>query len=437
MVRIPAVEGEEIQGLSLSDEQRVRARLVELQQELRSRVPFLGRSAGVTALNIVGTVSVDADLLIDIAPKTQPDQDWAGAIVDLLAPATQVVYGGETTNAELRAIRTLPDAFGDLYADQLERALRREGPMTMIEPQYLASPVLAGRLDVTEWVRNRQLQPARFPQHRFGLTADNVFTSALAWVANVLATRSSSPRTRARLASLSGALRPGSAPHVLVDPGISYRDLPPQWRSYAPAWTTARAVLRRVAPLHRDGSFAGFGLAVEAWPLLETLLERSVKAAARRATDAGFRFVAGSGHSGDYPIRTPIGDTSAGTEAFHVPGSVNPDAVLKLDGEVLVTFEAKYSLPSPSKLREHAFQALSTAAALEAPLVVLAYPSKFDAVQWAVHGFRGTPRRLVAIGLDLYGYRAGTGDDTRGTALFRAVEDDLVRQQAARSNRTA
>ena len=95
-------------------------------------------------------------------------------------------------------------------------------------------------------------------------------------------------------------------------------------------------------------------------------------------------------------------------------------------GVVVATFEAKYTSPTTERIRTHAFQALTTAAALQAPLAVLVYPTDFEGVSWDLTGFTTQPQRLVAVGLDMYGYRSGR-DELRAERIYRAIQAVLPR----------
>lgn len=422
--RVQVIEGEHIRGLSPEEAQLVRSRLTELKDLLKPRRKFLAGDVAPRVQNLVGSVQVTPDLILDVAPKTRPGTDWAGALVDLLSPATRVELGGDSDNAEQRAVRVLPDAFAAHYAEKLDRAVRREGPLTLIVPQYASRPALSGRLDVTSWVTGRIVKPAHFPQYENSLTADNSFSSAMAYVAYVLARRTTDPRVAAKLRATAARLRPGFNPPTSVDPGVALRDIPPQWRAYGPPWSLARAFLRRVAPLHRDGALDGLGLALEPWPLLETLLERSLMSAAEMAIKEGFGGVEGHGHSGKYRVRSKVGETPSGV-GFHKNGAVDPDGMLTVGGLPFATFEAKYTSPTSEKIRTHSFQALTTAAAVGAPISVLVYPTSFKPIAWDIHGFHERPAKLVAVGLDLFGYRSGSGDTARAEVLLDIVRSVL------------
>lgn len=424
--RIAVTEYQAVTEVTAEEAALIRARLGELATELKPRRSFLASGSDLIVRNLVGTVQVTRDLVLDVAPRVATDVQWTGALVDLLSPPTKVGFGGENRESERHPVRALPDAFADLYLRQLDGALRREGPLTLIQEHSTSTPSLAGRLDITKWVSQRTLNPARFPQHRSMLTVDNPFTTMLASVGELLASSTSNPRTAAALRGVLGRLRPGLAPYVPLDPSAALRELPPQWRSYEPAWSTAVSVVRRLAPLRRNGHLEGLGVALEPWPLLETLVERALKALGGVAARRGHNGLAGTGHSGSYPLRDPVGRTWQGTSDFHVKGRVDPDGILKRGERVVASFEAKYTLPTPERIRSHAFQALTTAAALRSPAAVLVYPTDFEPVSWSLAGFTEHPNRLVAVGLDMYNYRAGPGDESRAERLYHALVDSLV-----------
>lgn len=426
--RIAVTEYQAVTEVTAEEAALVRARLGELATELKPRRSFLASGSDLVVRNLVGTVQVTRDLVLDVAPRVAADIQWTGALVDLLSPPTRVGFGGENQESERHPVRVLPDAFADLYLRQLDGALRREGPLTLIQAHAMTTSSLSGRLDVTRWVSQRALKPAHFPQHRSVLTVDNPFTTMLAAVGELLAASTSNPRTAAALRGVTGRLRPGLAPQVALDPSVALRELPPQWRAYGPAWTTARSVVQRVAPLRRHGHLEGLGVALEPWPLLETLLERSLQALGVVAARHGHPGLRGLGHSGTYPLRSPVGATAPGTARFHVGGGVDPDGVLKRGDDVVASFEAKYTTPTPERIRNHAFQALTTAAALESPVAVLVYPGDFEAVSWSLTGFTTYPARLVAVGLDMYRYQRGSGDESRAERLYQAIEASLPAQ---------
>jgi hypothetical protein len=420
MRRIPAREGDPLE-VEPDIAQSVRRRLIALEQELRPRISFLAGGSDLPVVqNLVGSVQVSTNLVLDIEPKTQPGQDWAGSLLDLIRDE-RVHFGGETRQAELTSRKVLPDAFAKIYADQLSAAVRSDGPLMLLRHRHVSKGRLAGRLDVSRWVTKRITHPESFPQQETVLTADNEFTAAMAWVADALAVRGSDPQVHSLLRSTARALRPGLPELTHVDPGVAFKAIPPQWRAYGAAWETAKAVLRRLSPLHRSGLLHGLSLAIEPWPLLETLLHRALQAAAVQAQAEGIDMHA-SRHS-IHRLLTPMGpSTSSPLSRVHTLRSVEPDGSLRVGSQVVATFEAKYSVPTYTRTRAHFFQAISTAAALGSPLAVLIYPERSSPIVWETTGFHGHPRAVVAIGLDMYGYRRGPGDTERGGALLAVVQ---------------
>jgi len=424
MDRLAAVEGRPL-DVDATIAQTIRERLTKLKEELAPRIPFLaGGDASLVVNNLVGSIQLAPGLILDVSPKTQPDTNWAAAIIDLLVD-DRTHYGGETELAEAMPKTVLPDVYARLYVEQLDRAVRREGPLAVLERRTRTKPPITGRLDVTQWLTTRLVNPAVFPQSHTELTVDNAYTSAMAWVAEALATRSSDPRLAARLRSFPARLRPGYPAHAAVDPGVALRELPPQWRAYRPAWATASAFIRRIAPLHRWGTLAGFGLAVEPWPLLERLLHRGLRSAVAQAAEEGLTLRA-SEHVA-FPLLAPKGPpTQGGLSRLHSNKGVDPDGSLWRGDAIVATLEAKYSVPNADRFRSHYFQALASAAALDAPLAVLVYPEAAPALSWDVSGFNGKPGRLVALGLDMYNYRHGVGDAAVGSALLEVVRSAAV-----------
>jgi hypothetical protein len=424
MQRIPVREGIPLE-VDANTAQAIRRRLVALQRELQPRIGFLtGTDVLPVVQNLVGSVQVSSDLILDIEPKTSPDQNWAAALIDLLVEE-RVEFGSETYEAEMLPRLVLVDAFARLYAEQLDRAVRREGPLAVMMQRYTARQRLVGRLDVTRWVTQRITKPATFPQQETVLTVDNQYTVAMAWVAEALAVRCVDSRLSSRLRAAASRVRPGLPEHSHVDPGVALRDIPPQWSAYGPAWATTRAVLRRISPLHRSGTLEGFGLAVEPWPLLERLLHRGLHAAARQAQAEGVPLSA-KGHS-KHKLLTPEPSTETPSLwRLSRARAVEPDGSLWLGDQIVANFETKYSrAESDSTFRGHVFQVMTTAAALDSPLAVLVYPEPSDPVSWSVHGFNGKPLRLVAVGLNMFGYRRRDGDNERGALLLTIVRGQL------------
>ncbi|MGY1821620.1 5-methylcytosine restriction system specificity protein McrC [Geodermatophilus sp. SYSU D00079] len=416
--RISVREGEPL-DVDIETAAAIRRRLSDLEAELRPRLSFSGGGAALSIWNLVGTVQVTPHLLLEIEPKTEPGRDWASSLLDLMR-GERASFDGLTPKAELSSQASLPDAFARVYVDQLGKAIRQEGPLLLLRRADVASSLLSGRLQVTSWLRHRTIRPHRFPQQRTMLTADNEFTGALAWVAEALAVRASHPSLRSRLRGLARALRPGLPEHTHVEPNVVAKDVPPQWKAYGPAWATACAVLRRLSPLHRSGVLEGLSLAIEPWPLLETLLHRSLTSAAIQGRAGGLDLHA-SPHS-THGLLTPVRRSQhQPLSRIHTARSVEPDGLMRRGDAVVATFEAKYSVPNYHRSRDHIFQALTTATAVRAPLAVLIYPEASDPVLWRVTT-AGEPRMVAALGLDMYGYARGDGDRMRGSRILKLLQ---------------
>jgi hypothetical protein len=217
------------------------------------------------------------------------------------------------------------------------------------------------------------------------------------------------------LAELRVGLRPGSPEFAAIDPTVVARPLPSQWSVYRPAWSIAVAILSNSSLLRSTGQHRGVEVAIEAWPLLEHLLERGLRAAQQQMYEAGRTIdVVPKGHQ---PL---LQNPSHGAS----PRFVEPDGQLAEAGHTIATFEAKYSpgpLPGRWPPRSHLFQALSTASACDSPLAVLVYPRSFEPRWYDVAGFSGRPTHLAAIGLGLFSYRRGTGDVSAGQALSQLL----------------
>jgi len=304
----------------------------------------------------------------------------------------------------------------------LEKAYRLEGPIVLMERNTVELPFLQGKLDVTRWARSAPWRPHIFPVSRTELAHDNPFVRGLLQVSDVLARVSSNPRIRNGLRALSRDLSAGMPRPGVVPLGLTTRRLPEQWSAYKPAWSMAVAILSRTSLFGASGHHTGVGLAIEAWPLLETLLERTLQALERAGKAAGraisFRM------QGNVSLLRPI---SPPPLASFAPA---PDGRLFENGRLLATFEAKYShfdgtVPS----REHIYQSLTTAAACGAPIAVLVYPAGFEPQVWEVQGLNGRPLRLAAVGLNLFKWLAPQGVYERAVRLLTFVDQIVPSNQ--------
>jgi len=101
--------------------------------------------------------------------------------------------------------------------------------------------------------------------------------------------------------------------------------------------------------------------------------------------------------------------------------SVIPDGLLYRGAKPLASIDAKYKkrkFDSTWPSREDIYQVITAAATVGAPVAILAYPESFKAKVWDVAGFRGNPVKLVAIGLGLFSFTPGSGDESRGREIL-------------------
>jgi hypothetical protein len=388
--------------------------VTRLQQSLKPSFRILTEERGSFTINgIFGAIDLGRAVL-QVAPKTDPDDDWISAALDLLIGSDRVDASGERAAGLSRQRRDIIEVLGAVYAARLERAFRRDGPILVMEHQSSTLSHLKGKLDSTLWVRNAILHPHRFPVSFSNLSADNSFNAALSLAAELLSRAVRAPETRGRLLSATRGLKTRSS--VLVTPATLQHHVPPQWASYAPAWSVALAVLKQRSLLGAQGRHVGVSIAIEAWPLLERLLERSLAAAAHL-----FRQM---NRDVDVAPKAPAILLQKPVTAAYGPRSVIPDGLLVENGLAIASFEAKYKRRGSNwPDREDIYQSLATAAACGSPFAVLVYPERFAPVIWPISGMHGQPKYLAAIGLDLFSYRLGVGDTDRGKLL-----KDLIAQ---------
>jgi 5-methylcytosine-specific restriction endonuclease McrBC regulatory subunit McrC len=396
----------------------INAVFAKLQRVLRFRSwPLSDASAGKLVIRgIVGAISLSGGRTLEITPKTEPADDWVASVLSLLLGPDRIDAGGERSGGLSAERKALLPLLAAIYATRLERALRRDGPLLLLQQHESMRTALRGKLNASSWLRHALHRPHIFPTELSHLTADNGFTNAMAAVAGQLSNYAGSPSIRARLIAAQKDLRPGLPPNAAqVPPGVELRHLPSQWLSYDSAWKIASAILARRSLLGPSGRREAVSVAIEAWPLLERLLTRTLRAVARRyERQVGNPHVAVHAQPPSKNLLVAAAGSTAG------PRSVVPDGWLQLDGETRATFDAKYKRRETSAWpnREDIYQVLCTASAFRSPLAVLVYPEHFDPVWWDVPGMDGYPSQMVAVGIGLYSYRAGIGDQERSETFL-------------------
>lgn len=384
---------------------------------LRPRFRILTEGLGTaTITGVIGTLALGPGQVLDVRPKLRPGDDWIAAVLDLVIGADRLDPAGERAAGVAPPRRNIRDALAELYTSRLERAIRREGPVLTLERRSTMSSALKGRLNVTAWSRKALWEPHVFPVSFNELSADNAFSRGMVMAAQILSIACSSPKTRAKLSGLSATLRPGLPTDVSLPSNIIARNLPSQWAGYAPAWSIARTVLSNRSPLGAIGREEGVSVAIEAWPLMERLLERAMASAVQEANRRGLNWSVAP--KAAVSLLEPIPTSTAS------PHEVVPDGRILAQGRTLATLEAKYKGRTGNDgfpAREDIYQALVAATACGADTAILVYPEVFPSMLWRVLGFGGRPVQMFAIGLGLFSYRQGIGDDERGRMLFDTI----------------
>lgn len=408
---INVVEGKDF-SLDRTLSQRLREAAERLQAKLKSRLPLLIESGGRFQLcNVVGVVDLGGGTVIQVEPKIDSGSDWVTAVVSLLTGREGIDVAGERRAGFSKNHNRLLEAVAQTYLRRLERAFRQEGPIVLLERRASELPYLHGKLDATRWARSALWRPHIFPVVRTEFAPDNPFTRGLVLVSDTLAQVSSDQRTRAGLRALSRDLAVGLPRNAPPPAGIGTRTLPEQWSAYKPAWSLAMAILSRTSLFGPTGSHSGVGLAIEAWPLLETLLERTLQTLERvgqaRGRSLSYQV------QGEVVLLTPRGNPPR--EKF----APKPDGRLFEGGRLTATFEAKYSAyDGKSPKREHVYQAVATSAACGAKIAVLVYPDSFEPQFWDVSGFSDGPAVLVAVGLGLFRWQSPLDTEARAGRLL-------------------
>lgn len=416
MKRIDVTEGEYF-DLPAREGSLLRDAAERLRQRLRPSFSLLSEQGGRFRLsNVIGTVDIGGGVALEVSPKVPTGSDWTTAAVSLLTGTEALEVAGERRAGTSRVHNRLLDAIADIYLSRLARAFRQEGPIVLMEQVSARLPYLQGKLAVTAWARTALWQPHIFPVTKTELAHDNPYTQALVLVADTLAHATSNRRTRNDLRALCRDLSAGMSGRGQVSPNVVNRALPEQWSAYKPAWSLAAAVLSRSSLFGPTGRHVGVGIAIEAWPLLETLLDRSLRSAERVGQI--------NGRSLSHRMQGPIEVLRPQGPSPQACFSAEPDGRLFENGQLVATFEAKYSnYDGSSPAREHTYQALATAAACSSPLAVLVYPNSFSPQSWAVQGFQGKPMQLAVIGLDMFKWLPPAIADSRGEQILRVVDE--------------
>lgn len=401
----------------------IREAIAKVERSLRPRLPMLSEVGERLVIgNLVGGIRLRSGPTLDILPKVPTGENWTSAVLDLLQPHSRIEVQGVRDAGFTPDRPHLQEAIAIEFANRLEFALSREGPIQLLQQRHEIRRSPVGKLDVAKWLRGASLNPTAFPVSYNAFSTYNQFTEAIAYTANILALGSRDARLSSKLNRLSDLVLPGEATPSRVAPAILNQSLPQQWRQYDRVWSLVLAVLRNRTLLNSLGRLHGLVVAVEPWPLLETLLSRVIVAIANRLSNQTLRY--DPAPKKKYPVLLP------NTPGFAMPKHVEPDGVLLCNGTAFATFEAKYAIFQESPKEVHIYQALTAAAVLGAQISVLVYPEAFDPISFRVQGFSGGPQTLIAFGLDMYSYRRHHGaEDSLAQVVIDAIQQSATMLQ--------
>ncbi|MFT9527008.1 5-methylcytosine restriction system specificity protein McrC [Mycobacteroides abscessus] len=395
----------------------IRRAVIELKDVLHPRIPQLQTQSGglITVRNLLGSVRLPSGDTLHVRPRLDVHERWTESIAQLLSANTRIAVTGSQRSSQSPSRNDLVTAVALEYANRLEAALKRVGPIEAYRREQLLSRRLTGHLRLSRWLRTAMISPVVFPVERDSFSTSNDFSQALAKVAAMLAFSARSGRLASRLRSLERQMLPGHPVPMIVDPTLAARQLPIQWTAYRPAWDIASAILRNKSVAGDPGTVTGLEVAVEPWPLLETLLERTLRAFAHSGND-GYEFVPKRRY------RLLSHGASGEPHKSVTDQHVEPDGLLTRNSTPAVSFEAKYTTWTSTPHRNHVFQTLTTAAALRARTAVLVYPGEEEPRIYDVAGFGGCPRHLATLGLSMFTYTRRSGDDERAELLGALLE---------------
>lgn len=397
----PAISGE------VGDIQRA---IENLRSSLKPRIPqFERHDRGVEVKNLVGSVRMTSGRTLEVRPKIAVNQNWTNSLVQLLDHSSRISVTGSQRTRESAQRQDLTSAIALEYARRLEAALASDGPMQVLQRHSLVSRRLNGHLNVSKWLRQATIDPTKFPLAREELTVANDFARGMSLACGYFRRSSSDAELNARLRRLEAAVVPGDALPSYVNPAVAHRRLPAQWNRYRPAWDIAAAMLKNRSLVGDPGHSIGLEVAVEPWPLLETLLGRALQAIARNP-ELNLEAPAKT----TYPLLSENG---------RAVGRVEPDGLLTRGGYSVATFEAKYTSPPDVPYEAHRYQALSTAAAVHSPRAIIVYPGSQPSRVFEVNGFAGFPARLITVGLDMYNYDRHSGDVQRADKIWHLLQN--------------
>ncbi|MEE3500478.1 5-methylcytosine restriction system specificity protein McrC [Acidiphilium acidophilum] len=384
-----------------------------IARNLKLRLGGVTRLSGALRFdNMIGSI-VTRRASIELAPKTDPGQNWIHSVLDLLDDRP-IAVSNDAPASDSASDASFMAVIAKIFSGRLSDALAVEGAITAIMSTYSRSPVLSGRLRVNEWILRASYDGHRFPVDQQVLSADNAYAQTLAYVGRYLAQHTPETRVRRQLLECVETLTGGR--EVAAPPANAIGlDLPVQWGAYDPAWTIAQMVLKQRARFGPRSLSYGMSLVIEPWILLERLVERTLKHLAQRLSISGEMFT-----------------SRAQKRAVLLSGSIRensiysrPDCVLFRGGVPIVNCEAKYRdyARTDAPLPEEVYQAVTAGRALGTLIAVLVYPNTMPSRTFTIQKSGHPPETLVILGVDMFGYRKSVGERERANKLLPLLEN--------------
>ncbi|QOS67358.1 hypothetical protein GS424_012635 [Eggerthella guodeyinii] len=353
--------------------------------------------------NMIGVLSLKDGTLIEIAPKIQASS-WEQAVLGLIDSKTRFYISTTKRASREQDFRpTLTEVLAMAYSNLLHRAVLKEGPMLSYERERRSSSKLSGRLNLSKWIARASIDPAHFDITKDELKSDNEFSRAMCAVAERILTSNVTPATKRHLQRAIREMRPDCPRSFSANSSITERLFPEQWPGYRQAWEMASAFIR--GGLFKSGSFGtefGVEVAVEPWPMLETLLERCLK------------WICSEAHYADRYETQKSRRILKGCNR-----SVKPDGLLIRNGKIIACIDAKYK--TSKLLRDDLYQAIATAATFKAPISILVYPDDAP-MQLYPTTISDHPKAVATVGINMFSYSIAANLENHAIGIMQALE---------------
>ncbi len=372
---------------------------------------------------IAGTVRIGRREF-DIAPKhvSDPSSAWRPSLLVMIERAARRRIDFTVTDHLSFSHMSFVDYFAFAFSACLDRASRRE-QVRLYRSQRETSPVLRGRLLVSEQLRSALTRPHLLVCEVDRLDSDNPVNQLLRWAGSQLLKDVRDGGVRRALSHQLDKLPPVSRSR----PPLPFRNrLPQQFAHYSTAVELALALVRAQGPDPRGGASPGAGFAVGTERLFEQFVEQSLLVAS-----------AGRQWTVDPQLRERFAVAVAPNEGRDYFSQ--PDNVVRLGGKTTLVVDAKYKRfedasedfrggrPTNADL----YQMAAAGVAHGCNRALLLYPrlgSSDDAPirWWSVQGWKDQPIKVGVATLDLDRLGTSAGLLEFDTMLGERIDEALL-----------